>query len=73
MQKNIHAVLIFANEPELRSLSTKGVELANEGRGGHRASREGGYETHWNKEGEKLDPDRIGGEVVAREAESVRG
>ena len=59
--------------PELRSLSTYFVELANEGHGEHRASREAGGEDNCGREGGKLYQDRIGGKVVARWASGVRG
>ena len=71
-------MLIFATglkfKRELRSLSTDLVELAaNEGHGEHQASREAGDGAHCGREGGKLYPDRIDGEVVARGAAGVRG
>lgn len=60
-------------ENELGSLSANNVELANEGYSEHRASREAGDGAHWVREGGKLYPDRIGGEVVAGGATSARG
>ena len=69
-------MLIFATnlkERELLDLSTSIVELASNGHGEHRASREAGDEAHWGREGGKLYPDRMGGEAVARGAGSVRG
>ena len=58
---------------ERPSLSTKFVELANEGHGEHRASREAGDGAHFGREGGKLIPDRLGCEMVARRAGGVRG
>ena len=70
-------MLIFAtglkSRRELRSLSTNFVDLANEGHAEHRASREAGGGDHCDREGGKLYPDRIGGEVVERGADGVRG
>ena len=61
------------SQRELRSLSTNIVELVNEGHGKHRGSRETRDGAHWGREGGKLYPDRIGEEVAARGAGSVRG
>ena len=58
---------------ERRILSTNFVELANEGHGEHRASREAGDGAHCDREGEKLYPDRIGCDMVARWAGGARG
>ena len=58
---------------ERRILSTKFGELANEGHGEHRASREAGDGAHCGREGGKLYLDRIGCEMVARGAGGVRG
>ena len=44
---------------EICSLSTNIVELANEGRDEHRASREAGDGAHCGREGRKLYPDRM--------------
>ena len=70
-------VTIFApkrsSQRELRSLSTDSVELADEGRGEPRASREAGDRAHCDREAGKLYPDRIGGEVDTRGAGGVRG
>ena len=49
------------------------VELANEGHGEHRASREAADGAHRGREWGKLYQDRICGEVVARGAGGVRG
>ena len=56
-----------------RSLNTDFVELANEGHGERRASREAGDGAHCGREGGKLYPDRFGCEMVARGAGGVRG
>ena len=61
------------SQRELRSLSTNIVGLAHEGLGQHQTSREAGDGAHFGREGEKLDPDRIGGEMVARGAGGMRG
>ena len=58
---------------ELRRLSTNIIDLANEGHGEHRASREAGDGAHCGREGGELNPDQIGDEVVARGAGGVRG
>ena len=63
----------WISQREHRSLSTNNVEMANEGHGEHRASREARGGAHWGGEGGKLYPDRIGGEMVARGASSLRG
>ena len=55
----------------LRRLSTNIVELANEGHG--EASREAGDKVHCGKDGVKLYPDRISGDVVARGVGGIRG
>ena len=69
-------MLIFATALKLKegahSLSTNTVELANDGHGKHRASREVGDGAHSGREGEEFYPDRIGGEVVAGGAGGVR-
>ena len=57
----------------MQSVSTNIFELANKGHGEHQASREAGDGAHCDREGGKLCPDRIGGEVIAREADGVRG
>ena len=49
------------------------VELASDGHGKHRASRVAGDGADCGREGGKLYPDRIGGEMVARRAGGVRG
>ena len=54
-------------------LSTNFVELANEGHGEHRASREAGDGAYCGREGGKLYPDRIGCEMATRGAGGVRG
>ena len=53
---------------ERRILSTNFVELANEGHGEHRASREAGDGAYCGREEGKLHPDRIGCEMVAGRA-----
>ena len=60
------------SQREHRSLSTNIVELVGEGHGEHRTSREAGDGAHCGREGGKLIPDRIGGEVVARGAGGAR-
>ena len=60
-------------ESELDSLKIIMVDRAHGGHGEHRALREAGDGAHWSREGVKLHPDRIGDEVVARGAGSVRG
>ena len=73
----MQAVLILATKlsftEKLRSLSTNVVELANMGHREHRASGEAGDGAHCGREGGKLHPDRIGAEVVASRAGTVRG
>ena len=54
-------------------LSTNFVELANEGHGKQRASREASDGAHCGREEGKLYPDRIGCEMVARGAGGLRG
>ena len=54
------------SERKHRRLNTNIVELANEGHGKHRVSREACDGAHWGRDGAKLYPDLIGGEVVAR-------
>ena len=63
----------WGSQRELRSLSTNIVELANEGRGEHQASRDAGDGAPCGREGGKLYPDRIADGVVARVAGNVRG
>ena len=58
---------------ERRIPSTNFAELANEGHGEHRASREAGDGAHCGREGGKLYPDPIDCEMVARGADGVRG
>ena len=76
MQVKIQATLIFATNlksmRERHSLITDFVELANEGHGEHRVSREAGDRAHCGREGGKMYPDRIGCEMVARGARGVR-
>ena len=62
----------WSSQRELCSLSTNIVELTNAGHGEHRASGEADDGAHCGREGGKLYPDRIGGEVVARGAGGVR-
>ena len=69
-------MLIFASKLKLTErelLSTTNIVEAGARGGEHRASREAGDEAHCGREGGKLYPDRIGGEVVARGAGGVRG
>ena len=78
VQIKLQVVHIFSTklkftERELRSLGTSIVELANEGRGEHRASREAGDGAHCGREGRKPYPGRTGGELVARGAGGVQG
>ena len=54
-----------------RSLSTNFVQLANEGHGEHRASREAGDGAHCGRDGRKFYQNPVGGEVVARRAGSI--
>ena len=57
MQDKIQAALIFATRlREPRSLSKNTVELANEGHGEHRASREAGDGAQYGREGAELNP-----------------
>ena len=63
----------WSSQREPRSLSINIVELENERHGEHRASREARDGSHCGRKGGKLYPDRIGGEVVAREVGGARG
>ena len=77
LQENILAVLILATSLKLKkgapSLSTNTVELANDGHGEHRPSREATEGADCCRGEESFTRNRIGGEVVARGAGSVRG
>ena len=73
LQDNIQAVFIFATGLKFKERATQSEHQHCRGHGEHRASHEAGDRVHCGREGGKLHPDRIGGEVVARGAGGVRG
>ena len=74
LQNRIQAVLIFATKLFFKETALQSKhQHYRAGERGPRASREEGDGAHRGREGGKLYPDRIGVEVVATGAGSVRG